>query len=417
MRGVCAFFMLLVSIAVQAQKFSSELFSDELKTLVVCRNGDDLQDPVIRLGSDEFVHIGFDLMSKQPRDYSYRIFHCNADWTKTSTLTRMDYMQGFEDNPIEEYESSFNTTFDYTHYSLAIPNENVQLLLSGNYVVQIFETDAPDKVVATACFSLSEDKLALEGEVSPNTVHGVKTKYQQVNFEIDCSQFAVTAPQEELKILVQQNGRTDNQVFGVEPTYIQPTKLVFEDNKKLVFEAGKEFEKIDFSHIRNFSGAIETIKFHHPYYHVDVVPGEDRTRKEYYHSEDVDGRFKIHGQSIWTDKEIDYSVVHFTFPAEEPWLDGALYVGGYLNGNRLDKNNKMQYSFERKQYELTMVLKNGGYNFQYLFLPAGLKCATLSRTSGSCWETENEYKIYVYFRSLGGQYDRLVAVRNLFFNK
>jgi hypothetical protein len=63
------------------------------------------------------------------------------------------------------------------------------------------------------------------------------------------------------------------------------------------------------------------------------------------------------------------------------------------------------------------VLKNGGYNFQYLFLPAGLKCATLSRTSGSCWETENEYKIYVYFRSLGGQYDRLVAVRNLFFNK
>ncbi len=32
-----------------------------------------------------------------------------------------DYLEGFPENPIEDFKPSFNTTVNYTHYKLDIP--------------------------------------------------------------------------------------------------------------------------------------------------------------------------------------------------------------------------------------------------------------------------------------------------------
>ena len=37
------------------------------------------------------------------------------------------------------------------------------------------------------------------------------------------------------------------------------------------------------------------------------------------------------------EKEIDYSIVHFSFKASDPWFDGSLYVAGYFNDNYLTR--------------------------------------------------------------------------------
>ncbi len=71
------------------------------------------------------------------------------------------------------------------------------------------------------------------------------------------------------------------------------------------------------------------------------------------------------------------------------------------------------YWSESKQYELSVVLKNGGYNYQYLFLPAGQAQASSIRVSGSHWQTENSYKIYVYYRPYAGRHDRLIGVQRI----
>jgi hypothetical protein len=119
----------------------------------------------------------------------------------------------------------------------------------------------------------------------------------------------------------------------------------------------------------------------------------------------VNGGFKVHGQEVDGEEEIDYSIVHFTYPAEEPWLDGSLYVMGGFNDQWLEEQNKMAYNFERKQYELALMLKNGGYNFLYAFLPANWPSASMERAEGSFWDTQNLYQIYVYYRPLGSNYD------------
>lgn len=405
-------FLSCFSLLSFAQKYQTKIFVPDILTLQVYLEGDELQDPVIRKGTDDHIQIRFDQMSHNLQYYSYSIELCNADWTPSSLLP-IEYLEGFADNRIEESSMSLNTTFDYTHYSFLIPNEDVRPILSGNYVVKIYETDYPDKILMTACFSIDENLLGIKGKVTGSTVQGVNTKYQQLNFEIDCSKHPVTDPNQDLKILVRQNGRLDNQVFGVKPTYILPTSLVYEDNRNLIFEGGNEFYQIDFSHIRNFSGQIERISFHAPYYHVETMPPTRNQFSDYQNWLDVNGRFKIHGQNTWSIAEVDYSVVHFVYPREEPWLDGAVYVAGYYNYNLLDGRNKMKYNFESKQYELSVVLKNGGYNYQYLFLPAGQTQASSIRVSGSHWQTENDYKIYIYYRPYAGRHDRLIGVQTI----
>ncbi len=394
-----------------AQKYETKIFAPDIFTLQAYLAGDELQDPVIRMGSDGQVQIRFDQQSHNLQYYSYSVELCNADWTP-STLLPIEYLEGFNDNPIEESNMSFNTTFDYINYSIMLPNEDVKLLLSGNYVVKIYETDTK-KIVATACFSIDENLLGITGKVTGSTLSGVNTKYQQLNFEVDCSEHAIIDPKQELKILVRQNGRKDNQVFGIAPTYILPTSLVYEDNRNLIFEGGNEFYQIDFSHIRNFLGRIERISYHSPYYHVETMAPNLKQQTDYEYNMDVNGRFKVHGQDIWSSNEIDYSIVHFVYPSEDPWLDGSVYVAGYFNYNLLDERNKMKYNFEEKQYELSVVLKNGGYNYQYLFLPAGYTQASTVKPSGSHWQTENDYKIYIYYRPYAGEHDRLIGVQTI----
>lgn len=402
------FILLTLEHSGVAQRFENKVYDSNIKTLQCTLYGDELTEPVVRLGSEDVLELSFDLMSATPAYYSYSVIHCNADWTQ-SQLMEIEYMTGFNNNTIDDYSRSFNTTFDYIHYALSFPNENVKPLVSGNYVIRVFETDAPERTVLTAkLYVVEENMIKLRGGVSANTSHGVKREYQLLNFTLDCSKQPVGSPQDELKILVRQNGRQDNEVRGLLPTYVRGNELIFEDNRNLEFEGGCEFYRIDFSHIRNYSGRIERISFHHPYYNVEVSPGTLPQNDVYKYDKDVNGHFILHGQDIWTDLEIDYSVVHFTYPMEEPWLDGEVYVAGYFNDNKLDSKNKMVYNFERKQYELDIVLKNGGYNYQYLFLPSGKKSATTGRVSDSHWETENDYFVYVYYRPIGGRYDRLV---------
>lgn len=394
-----------------AQRFMNRCFSPDIKTLQIYLNNNQLDFPVLRLDAEDYVTVSFDWMSHDFRHLAYRIKYCNADWT-LSELTEMEYMEGLNEMVIEDPVMSMNTTFDYSHYEFTLPNEEMKMTLPGNYAVQVFDTDDPSATLLTACFSIQDPKVTLAGSVDGKSVYGVNKEYQHLTFELFNKNGFAAFP-EELKVVVRQNGRHDNEVFDIKPTYVKPESLVFDDEHKLTFEGGREFNVADFSHRYRYSGRIDRITYHRPYYHVEMLPGKWEHGRNVMYEHDVDGGYIVNQQDVWSNAEIDYSVVHFTYPKDEPWLDGALYVSGRFCDGRLSDWNKMTYNYERHQYELDIVLKNGGYNFQYLFVPAGSKVGLPSRAEGSIWETGNEYQIYVYYRPLGSNYDRLVGYERI----
>ena len=104
-------------------------------------------------------------------------------------------MNGFNGEPIEDYEKSFNTTVLYTHYSLRIPNENISLKLSGNYKLTVYNDEGDEPVpVLTACFSLVEPGVGIGATVSTNTDIDFNKSHQQVDFSVNYGLVKVIEP-------------------------------------------------------------------------------------------------------------------------------------------------------------------------------------------------------------------------------
>jgi len=113
------------------------------------------------------------------------------------------------------------------------------------------------------------------------------------------------------------------------------------------------------------------------------------------------------------DLECDYSFVHFTLELETILLGGTINVFGELNNWNANKSNEMSWNFDTSAYELTMLLKQGYYNYYYVYVLDGSQVADHTNIEGSFWETENDYQIFVYYTEMGSRYDRLVGYRQL----
>ena len=112
-------------------RYDNFVYEENIKTVLLHEASHPLNEPFIQLNSNEFLILSFDELGEEANNYSYKIVHCTADWQE-SDIDAFDYIDGFTQNDIAEYEYSFNTLQDYVQYRLAIPNEDIRLTKSGN---------------------------------------------------------------------------------------------------------------------------------------------------------------------------------------------------------------------------------------------------------------------------------------------
>lgn len=404
--------MVLMPLILTAQPFRTGSHHGLIKTVRVHPVNNWRAAPVIQLGSDNQLMISFDELSHNYRRLAYRIIHCNKDWTP-SDLVLVEYMEGFSENDLEAGEPSISTNTLYTHYTLMLPNDDVTLTLSGNYACQVFDKDNPDEVLLTACFMVVDTRVSIKSEVTAFTDIDTEDKHQQLRLEVLPRGWQFQDPLSEIHLTIQQNQRTDNQVQGVHPQVVSPSKLIYEHDNALIFAGGNEYRRFEITTFKRPGLGVNRVAFHRPYYNVELFECEPRTRG-YTYDQDQNGRYLIHTIDNAPDEvTADYFLVHFSYPTTTPWLDEGLYLQGDLVEHRLDESSKFRYNFERKAYEKTLLLKQGSYNYQLLTRStASGKISTL-KTEGSYWQTENEYQVYVYYRPLGGRYDQLIGFNEL----
>ncbi len=373
---------------------------------------DQLARPILELNSDHVLNISFDELSHEARYYSYTVYHCNADWSPSDLLTS-EYLNGYTTADIDNYELSYNTQQLYTHYQFSFPNDDMQLKLSGNYAIRIYEDGDTEQTVAWACFSVVEPQVFINADFRANTDIEINGRYQQLDLDISTGGYQVRDAFSELKILVRQNGRTDNQAFVTRPTFVEKSRLRYINNKALIFEGGNEYRIFDILSEYILGNGVDKVEFDRQYYHATLFPSEMDTYN-YSSAQDANGQYVINREnSDYSDTEADYMWVHYTLPMENPHFDGSIYIGGDMNYNKLDENTRMQYDYEHKQYIYSQYLKQGGYNYQYWFVNKGGNKATLQRTDGSFWKAQNEYTIYVYHRPWGERYDKLIGYQSI----
>ena len=415
-------------------------YSPLVHTLQTIANDDWMQLPVLMLGSDDYVTVSFDYFSHEYHRLCCHLMHCDTDG-KPSELNESEFMEGFNDRPIDYYLNSLNTTFLYTHYAVDFPNDNVQLKVSGNYRILIYEDDEVEMtaqqvnestgqqvplnykghpVIAETWFSVVEPMVTVSAEVSSNTDIDTHVAYQQVSFNIIHPDYTIERPDREVKVVVCQNHRPDMVVADIQPTYIRPGRLEYVHNRNLIFPGNNEFRRFEVINMHYSSQHVYKIDFYDPYYHAVLMA--DAERRAYSFDADHNGRYLVrYNLAEDNDTEADYLFAHFSLEVPHPFERGKMYVTGYFSDYNYSPDYQMTYNPATSAYECTVLLKMGAYDYQYVFVEDGATGQQVNRSAspfdGSFYETENEYTIYVWHRPFGSRYDRLIAVETVDFSQ
>ena len=161
--------------------YYNNVYNDKIKTVQLYMEGWNLSYPVIKLKEREKLVLHFDLLDSQAESYYYTFIHCDKDWKKSDIFPN-DYLDGYPENPIEEYERSFNTTVGYYHYQVSFPNDRITFNLSGNYIVIVYPAGQPEEPVLTQRFIISENAARIKISTHRPLMTKDNDAFQQIDF-------------------------------------------------------------------------------------------------------------------------------------------------------------------------------------------------------------------------------------------
>lgn len=413
-------FMVLCAMAVSccegvyAQVVTDSNWREDVKTVTLYKNGVEGERPVLVLGSEDRLLLRFDVLGAEVEGYRYKIQHCDSRW-QVDELEPYEYMNGFEEGPINNYNSSFTTLTDYVNYYEYIPSQYSQFLISGNYVVTVTRQDEPDSVLLTRRFCVVEGSL--KADVSVGVPYDNVSIFERREVDVALkenrdyrgSMLPPTLNPAYFRVVVQQNGRTDNMrelPFGGYESGV----LCYRYKNENVFEGGNTFRYFDISNIRTAMYNVVQIEEYGGEWYAMLRPLEDRSGKSFITEQTLNGGMKV---NVWdrTNKqtEADYVYVNFMLPMRSPFMNGSVHVVGELTQWKLDEGSRMEYDPEMQAYRLRLMLKQGYYAYQLLFVPKGESRGLTETLEGNHYEMPNDYRVYVYYRGLNDRYDRLVA--------
>lgn len=401
------------SVAAYATDTRTAIFDSNFRSLRACTESNYYAPPVVELGGDDCVRIEFDEISPEMRYMRYSLLHCDANW-QPSQLVESDYVDGFNEADIEEYDFSSGTFANYVHYGISLPNEDMPILLSGNYLLRVYPEEDSENTLLQVRFSIVEKAVDIFAEVTSRTDIDYNKSHQQVAVTVDTKDYRVENMYADLKVVVTQNARSDNEAIVTNPLRVSSNKAFFEHDRKLIFPAGNEFRRFEMTTTNYIGMGIDRYAYHDPFYHAELKIDEPRCYGSYTYDQTQYGRFTIRESNAFdSNTGADYMIVHFALDIPRQ-SGGDIFVDGEFTQHNFTNANRMHFNEATNRYELDMPLKQGAYNYQYLWLPHGSKAALTAPIEGDFYQTVNEYQIKVYNRRLGERYDRLIGYTVLY---
>ena len=387
------------------------VYSENVKTVTLKTNHNPYAPAIIKLNSSEKLTLGFDLLYEDNRYLNYTIIHCNADWTP-SELLKSQYIEGFQNFLIEDFEFSLNTYIPYTHYYLTLPNFNMKMMLSGNYVLLVYGDDESDPIL-TKRFVVYEEVVNIQTEIVRANFLDYRFTHQEIDFVINHPGYEIPNPYQDLFVSVLQNYNWNKSLYNLKPRFASNYQLDYNYDFENAMSGGNEFRMFDAKDMRAKTLQIQKTVLDTTW---EIFLADDYIRGigKYSFLDDINGRFVIRKLDRNPNVEADYIWVDFYLDSPKQIEEGDVYVNGAFCDWRPTPETKMEYDFDRKAYRKKVLLKQGYYNYQYVVLKPNNEIDE-SIIEGSYWETDNEYLIIVYHREIGLRYDRVVGLSQINF--
>ena len=268
--------------------------------------------------------------------------------------------------------------------------------------------DDYDELLFSRKFMVMESIANVKVQVRRSRNVSLINETQSVDFTISPRTENFINPMQTIKTIVIQNNNLKTALYNLKPQYILGNQLVYRDSNKSLFPGGNEYLFFENKDVRSASLGVQYIdlnELYHGYLFADII----RNKQKYTYNPDINGGFKINVLDRDNPKiEADYTYIHFSLISEE-LVDKTVYVYGGFNNFSINNENKMIYNNSNGTYETSLLLKQGFYNYKYVVVDKFDKLEE-GYISGNFDETENNFKVIVYYRDLGARYDRLVGM-------
>jgi len=368
--------------------------------------------PIIQLFSGERLSLTFDDLLQKDRYLKYTLIHCTHNW-QYSSLNQIEYLDGFMEDLITDYSFSFNSIVPYTNYRLVFPTQEMRILKSGNYLLVVYDDNIDNPVITKRFMVVDVQQAGIKGNVTWAQDVQYRSTKQQVDFTAYTGTYSIRNPAMYLHATILQNGRWDNAIEGLTYRTAKPGEygFNFDNQNKNVFNGGNEFRTFDIRTLRSNGDRITSINFNNRVNQAYVMEDLARpwgayvtntTLKGYCMYANHDGNFSP-----------DYVWVHFTLRCDFQVGEGDLYVFGELTDWQIDPKAKLTFNPDNNYWESSLYLKQGYYNYIYVFVPKGKGKGAQkiddTYIEGSHWQTQNNYTILLYLQEEGTSYDKLIG--------
>ncbi|MCQ2973368.1 MAG: DUF5103 domain-containing protein [Bacteroidales bacterium] len=399
-------FLIFISFNISAQNAIKEYIGKDIKTVEFRKTETNFGLPICYLS--ESLTLSFDIINDNYSDLSYTIQHCDADFVPDD-LDFYEFADGFDNRTADDFSSSFNTHSKFTHYKINIPNNDITLNISGNYIIKVYETSNPDNIILIKKFMIcdNETQLMVDAEIERPFLAEYSIDCQQININIDNSKERISNPTKFMKVYVQQNGNINSRC-ELNHNYADTYNIRYNNNEgNNIFKGGCEYEFFD-AKDKNFrSLGIDKIEFKNNLYSFDLTTYYP-SYNSYSYKEDLNGQYYIkNDRGFDNELEADYINVNFKLKYDA-FADGKIYVFGQLSNYELNEENLLQFNSETNLYECNMLLKQGLYNFTFINQHSD---NSIEYLDGSWYNTENSYLITIYNTNYSYRGNRLIGYK------
>ncbi len=397
------FFLLLCFSTLSFSQDSEVNPPDYIKTIIFKSNTNQSQLPILKL--NERLRLEFDVLNGDEADFYYTITHYNFDWTP-SKLMKSEYLQGFDNLRITDYENSFNTYQIYSHYRLQIPNRQTRLKMSGNYMINIY--NEYEELMFSRKFMIYEDIANVGVAIKRSRDVKYIQQKQSVDFKVSSPSMYFNNPNKTIKVAVIQNNNLNTAITNLKPVYTIGRELIYKYDTESSFWGGNEYLFFENKNVRGANVGVQFIDLkdlYHNYLFTDII----RAERPYTYNPDINGNFLITAlDADNVDIEADYTVIHFSLLHPELLNGKNIYVYGNFNNYAIEDATKMNFNSRTGLFKTTITLKQGFYNYKYVIVNENGNLDE-GGISGNFDQTENNYKVLVYYRDLGARYDKIIG--------
>ncbi|MEZ4908798.1 MAG: DUF5103 domain-containing protein [Saprospiraceae bacterium] len=383
------------------------VYDPDIKSVKFYAGSNPLSYPVSDLSGSISLSLDFDDISGYFRSYYYKIIHCDMDWNISKNINESDYLRGYNDIEIKDYDNSNLTLFQYVNYQLSLPNSDTRWSISGNYILVIYDED--EDVVIVKRFLVSEDAISISATLGhPKDVSKYYT-HQSLDIQLNSKDYNIVDPLTELKVDVLQNDRWSDAILDVSPKYLMGDDITFDEFDPFLFEGYNEFRNADFRTLKSTNIDIHSIDVRRTGVYIELESDPIRKNSNYFLWTDIGGNFLIlnldNSDDIYSN---EYCYVKFSLKSYAQMPGYKVYVIGGFSEWQLYDENELQYDPTEESYTGTIFLKQGVYDYYYALVDSKGNI-NYSDLEGSFYQTENDYTVLVYQRKFGSTYDRLIG--------